>query len=520
MPQQNSHELNTDKNKNRATRWLSVLVIAAFIISLMPVLYLSFTDVATGDDYGYGAATRAAWLGTHSLQAVFTAAADGVRGTYASWQGTWFSVFMFALNPEVFNAHAYWIVPWLVLALQICSVLTFTHHFLVIRCGMDGLTWVSVSCLLLMAEIQCAMSPQSAIFWYVGTTHYMLPFAMALFAVVLGDRFLTMQDGTRGVMIRDYVLLLILQTLLGGASYQAALLVPLTLTVILLMKRAVAGRQKTDVSHAAFRRECALLIPFIAELAGLIISAKAPGNKARGGENFGFSFAKAAETILQCFAEAAQQAVNYLLHYTYAVIAVILIGILVHAAVSAGRRKGTYRHPLFFILLMLCLNASAHAPALYAAVDVSGGVGNTNFYVFLFTLCAVVVYLTGWAEEKRLEIPKPAIAKAALVLVILLMCILGRHSLKATTDYVCYTYISSGQAADYRMQTAQQYELLTQEDVTDPVVPMINDVQGPLQQMPVTTDPAAWSNTVTARFYGKKSVTGMDRAQWNEMYQK
>ena len=211
---------------------------------------------------------------------------------------------------------------------------------------------------------------------------------------------------------------------------------------------------------------------------------------------------------------------NYLLHYTYAVIAVILIGILVHAAVSAGRRKGTYRHPLFFILLMLCLNASAHAPALYAAVDVSGGVGNTNFYVFLFTLCAVVVYLTGWAEEKRLEIPKPAIAKAALVLVILLMCILGRHSLKATTDYVCYTYISSGQAADYRMQTAQQYELLTQEGVTDPVVPMINDVQGPLQQMPVTTDPAAWSNTVTARFYGKNTVTGMDRNEWIRKYEK
>lgn len=507
--------------------YLQLLILVLFVLSLLPILYLSFTDVATGDDYGYGAITRAAWMQTHSIIAVLAAAMDGVKGTYASWQGTWFSVFMFSLNPEVFHPHAYWLVPWLVLTLQIWSVLTFTHHFLVTRCRLDKMTWLSVSALLLMAQIQCTMSPQSAIFWYVGTTHYMLPFAMGLFCIVCGDRFLQEHR------VRDFVILLILQTLLGGASYQAALLVPLTLLLIILLRGFRIGHRKNWMN----KRNWMLLIPFITEMAGLIISAKAPGNQARAGADFGFSVNRVLHTILQCFTEAGQQAMDYLLRYTYAIVVIFLIGILLFHAFNKKRAEkacaqetgvremaeahsgiGTYKHPWLFLLLMICLNASAHAPALYAAVEVSGGVGNTNFFVFLFTLSAAMVYFIGWysTNSKIKKAEKPF--QIAIIALLIFLCIAGRHSIKATTDYVCYTYIRSGQAADYRAQTALQYELLTDEKVADPVVPMINNEQGPLQQMPVTEKADAWSNMVTAQFYGKNSVTGMNRTDWNAQY--
>ena len=281
-----------------------------------------------------------------------------------------------------------------------------------------------------------------------------------------------------------------------------------------------------------------LLVPFATEMAGLIISAKAPGNKARAGADFGFSVNRALHTILQCFAEAGQQTMDYLLHNTYAIIMMILIGILIFHAFNKKKAEkecdketgmgemaevhfgiGTYKHPWLFLLLMICLNASAHAPAIYAAVEVSGGVGNTNFFVFLFTVTAAVVYFAGWYDGtngKKHKAGKPF--GVIWIIVLIFLCIAGRHSIKATTDYVCYTYIRSGQAADYRAQTALQYQLLTDEKVADPVVPMINNEQGPLQQMPVTADPGAWSNRVTAEFYGKESVTGIDRVVWNEKY--
>ena len=518
-----------EARKKSLTRmeYLQLLILVLFVLSLLPILYLSFTDVATGDDYGYGAITRAAWMQSHSITAVLAAAMNGVKGTYTSWQGTWFSVFMFSLNPEVFHPHAYWLVPWMVLTLQIWSVLTFTHHFLVARCRLDKMTWLSVSALLLMAQIQCAMSPQSAIFWYVGTTHYMLPFAMGLFCIVCGDRFLQEHR------VRDFGILLLLQTLLGGASYQAALLVPLTLLLIILLR----GFRTENRKRHSNNRDLLLLLPFITEMAGLIISAKAPGNQARAGAEFGFSAGRALHTILQCFAEAGQQAMDYLLRYTYAIVAIFLIGILLFHAFNKKKAEkvcaketgagdmieaysgiGSYNHPWWFLFLMVCLNASAHAPALYAAVEVSGGVGNTNFFVFLFTLSAAMVYFAGWysMNSKIKKAGKPF--QIVMIALLIFLCIAGRHSIKATTDYVCYTYIRSGQAADYRAQTALQYQLLTDEKVADPVVPMINNEQGPLQQMPVTADPGAWSNRVTAEFYGKESVTGIDRVVWNEKY--
>ncbi len=68
---------------------------------LLPLLYLSFLNRATGDDYGDGILTRAAWTGTHSLMPVIRAACQTVKNFYGSWQGTWFSVFVFSLQPEV-----------------------------------------------------------------------------------------------------------------------------------------------------------------------------------------------------------------------------------------------------------------------------------------------------------------------------------------------------------------------------------------------------------------------------------
>ena len=63
-----------------------------------------------------------------------------------------------------------------------------------------------------------------------------------------------------------------------------------------------------------------------------------------------------------------------------------------------------------------------------------------------------------------------------------------------------------------------QTKLLTEEGLEDVVVPFVNDVQGPLMQMPVTENPQAWTNTVTRDFYGKNSVVAIPREEWQELY--
>ena len=60
---------------DKLCRFLSINKIAVFmgiifLVSLLPVCYLSFVNRASGDDLGYGTYTRVAWMGTHSLIAV------------------------------------------------------------------------------------------------------------------------------------------------------------------------------------------------------------------------------------------------------------------------------------------------------------------------------------------------------------------------------------------------------------------------------------------------------------------
>lgn len=83
-------------------------VIAA---RLLPVLF----NRATGDDYGYGTYTRAAFQATHSLIPLLAAVGKTVKQYYLSWQGTWFSVAVFSLQPEVFHDRAYVVVVFLML---------------------------------------------------------------------------------------------------------------------------------------------------------------------------------------------------------------------------------------------------------------------------------------------------------------------------------------------------------------------------------------------------------------------
>ena len=95
------------------------MIFIVFVLLLIPICYLSFVNRASGDDYGYGIYTRAAWLTSHSLIQVAKAIGATVKQYYYSWQGTWFSIAVFALQPELFSDNAYVIVVFLMLFLWI-----------------------------------------------------------------------------------------------------------------------------------------------------------------------------------------------------------------------------------------------------------------------------------------------------------------------------------------------------------------------------------------------------------------
>ena len=509
---------------NKFSRWLSVKklavgALAAFVMSLLPILYLTFVNRASGDDYGYGKYTRPAWIATHSLIEVAKAVGRTIRQYYYGWQGTWFSVALFTLQPEVFSDKAYVIVTPLMLLLWIGSTIYLSKELMERQLQLEKWGYRLITVLFLLISIQFIPGKKSSLYWFNGCAHYMIPFTMCQFVLAW------LLKWGRTYYKRYLTGILLFMTLLGGSNYQAALLALLA-SVYYGLYHYLKGRD---------RRTFFLLLPIAAESIGLLVSMLAPGNKARGGDDFELSAGKLFDTIGMCFVQGFQDAIEYLIKSPLVLIGMLLVFVLILESMpipeetvgetSKGRKKSTWdfcdRHPGLSCMLLVCLYCAMQAPALYAGGEVSQGVGNTNFQVLLLTLFGIMMIVARKMKEKW-KWKRVWIHTCFVIPGVLLACagiLVCRHEIKNTTDYICYNYIRTGQAADYKEQMDLQTSLLLDSENEDVVLPMINDWQGPLMQMPVTEDASAWTNYVTADFYEKNSVIAIPRTEWMEAYQ-
>ena len=476
---------------------------------ILPILYLTCVNRASGDDYGYGIHTRAAWMESHSLVEVGKAMCRTVKLFYKGWQGTWFSVALFSLQPEVFHDDAYIIVVILMLCLWIGSTFYLFSQILCKNMGFSKWSYLLITVCFLLINIEFIPRPKSAIFWFNGCAHYLIPFAMCQMVSAWLLKYCTeyKKSTLAGIVV--------FMTLLGGSNYQAALL---ALIVAFYVGVATWILQKD-------KRVFMLSIPILLEIGGLLVSFLAPGNKNRGGEEFGFSVPMALKTIGKSFIYGIKDIGVYVKERPLIFVGLLFLFIVFTAAFYAREVDFSFKHPILLSLMLYCLYSAMQAPAIYVDVEVSGGVPNTNYQVFMLTASGILLIIAQKVTKKiksaRTEKVNTNILRIIIlsgITICILLTFLGRSSVKKSTSYVSLDYIMSGQAADYREQMDLQTRLMEDENTDDVVVPGINDVQGPLMHMPVTEDKDAWTNTVTADFYGKNSVVSMERPTWMEIY--
>lgn len=489
------------KEKTKAA--LSILL---FGLSIIPVLYLARYVHATGDDYGYGMLTHAAWLDTHSLWEVLRASFHTISKYYGGWQGTWFSIFLFSIQPEVFSPKAYWIVPFLMLFFTVVGTTLPLYYFLVKKLGFSKSSFIIIDCAILFIMIQFFPSTKSGIFWYNGAAHYIIPYSLAMLSIYFFIRYIDSYGR------KFFIGSILCMTLLGGGSYLAALLAPIVLILLLIRY----GKKR----HGSF----CLLFPLGLELIGLAISFMAPGNKVRGGEDFGFSLFKAFSTIGESFYQGFFNIGIYLKEKPMIFIVFLFIALVIWNAFIKINKNYNFKWPFAFCILMFSIYCAMFAPGIYAGTELSGGVPNMIFQVFVLTTVAGMVYLLGWFSQKMKskhivyndKMNEKWVSGVIITLFIagsVLILLFGRSTLKATAFYKCVIYIASGQAADYGKQMDERLNILLDDTVKDVKLPAMNQDQGPLMHMEVTKDVNGWTNQVVKDFYRKNSVIEIDRVQ-------
>ena len=235
--------------------------------------------------------------------------------------------------------------------------------------------------------------------------------------------------------------------------------------------------------------------------------------------------------------------------------------------VRDGKGRIRIEQPILAVLLGFGITCIVRAPEIYAASEVSGGVPDTYWFVTLTALAAVLSYACAWGRNaaasmrvEAAEVPsaaergksiagdaasgtEPEAAAAiniapedddragaslgsdvsstaseetlqrkvcwspvVLLAAGLLCLLLSRYMIGATVDYTIYNFVSGGAYEDYQIQMSEWLEILNDPEITDAVLPAMNDEQGPFMLMVPTDNPDDVTSADYRNYYGKNSV--------------
>ena len=490
---------------------LSIIAAGMLVLTLLPVIYLSFFNYATGDDLGYGASLHRVLMKDGSIADMVSAVVRNVKNSYFSFQGTWSSIALFSVEPSVWGERFYTVTTWIALSCLIICQGILVYELLVRYAGLNKDSFMFLFSLMLVIQTQYMPYHRSGLFWYTGMAHYVIPYGICMLGLFWMLRFLS--GGRKSYL----ALCFFAMTYLGGAGYPEIVLAAMgflsafaAALISRFDKKKGASGWQNPLSRAAW-----LLIPLAALAAGFVISAKAPGNRIRGGADFGFDAERIVLTIKDALGAGVKDAVLYFMTARPLIIFVILTAVCAWETVSVREKRYYQRHPLVILAALYLIFSAIHAPELYVGDEIEAGIsgGVYNSYFFVFTVCVLIgtVCIVGWLKNvlhvrdaggafaRSVRIPCLFAALAACIL-------LYPHLIGGTTDYTAVEYIRSGQLADFRRQMKERLVILEDPDIQDAVLEPMNDWQGPLMHFPVGDDPGAFTNDATARFYGKRSV--------------
>ena len=469
-----------------------------FLVSLIPLLRLSFCSHPAGDDYAYGLQAHLAWESTHSLFQTVKAALDTVAGYYTTWQGTYASIFLMALQPAVFSQRLYFLTTFVMLGMLIAGTVflirvLFTRYLYLPR---------SIRLMLDIAVLTlCIQTPEegkSAFFWYNGALHYVFMHSCMLFLIAFLLLFLKLERRAGKILCISAAC--VLSVLTGGANYVTALITPVLILMLLFF--CLLARQK----KALF-----FLLPLAVTLTGLFFNVTAPGNEVRMAAQT--ASLGAAEAIYYSFVYAVKGIGEWTSLY------LLFFSLLLFTFLFRAFLDTDFDFPLpgCAAALSFCVTAATYTPSLYSMghVYIFGRTLNIMRMLFYLLFLLNLAYTAGWLAALCRKNGK---AGAALDFLHRLRIQLRRSFTAGMTAFFVGLLIFSdkdditslsaadsllkGYAQSYHEESLHRISLLTMEGVDEVWVPNFSVCPVLLDPQELSTDPEDYRNQAVARWYG------------------
>lgn len=481
----------------------SVILLILMIVSLGILMYVGKYNHPTGDDYYYGAVTGKVYQETGSLAETVKAAADGVAYQYYNWQGTYSAMFLMYLPPNIFGENAYKLVTAVILLLCAGGTFYLLKPLLCDILGMNrgGMTICAAS--LVMLCIQTVQFAGESYFWYNGSMYYTGYFALTLFLLGMVCRYII---NSKKIYLPALALL---GVFLAGGNYVSLL------PCILIMCTVFAGLL---IRHS--KKAIPVGVVTALMIAGLLVSAAAPGNLMREEQIWEMSAFKAVlKSIRQGFVYTGAWGGIW-----WIITAILITPCLLNAyqrldskRLDSERLKSLYgfRYPVIVTAYLFGIFCSMSCPTFYA-MNSTGPARAVAivYYGFMFFSLGAYAYVLGalykrFGSKVRSSLRtwglKPWCVGAIAVIMLMAVQIFS-GSIQECTAAEAIRILADGEGIQYEKEYRERLAILEDDTITDVVFEPYTVQPKMLYVGDFTDDIYNENNVQIAQYFGKNSV--------------
>lgn len=485
---------------------ISILFILLFVLSLLPIIFISFFNHPCADDFAYGAQTHMQFLNAKSLFGLVNAASQVSQHFYNSWQGTYSAAFIMSLQPSIFGENFYPITTFIMLFMLIAPTFFLLHTIIVKVYKLDWKYIVIIGVPILFFSTQYLPSLVQGFFWYNGSVYYTFYYGIMVYLLAMCVRiykqgFLN-SSKTKVLFSIKFLLCALACFIIGGGNYVTALLTPILVSIIVIL---------CFITRKPLILKSTFIVLLIILLAGLAISAIAPGNAVR---QAAFTNQQGVfKTILFSFREALR---NIISSFDLRIICTLVLLTPAFYIISKKTRH-TFRYPLLVFILSLCLFSAQYAPTMFAMGGIGGGrLQNIIYYSLIWLFFFNYFYLIGWLgvllRKHSIYIEKTPIRRwaGAAIFLVFMFLIANYFTAKSSSAYICTKDILNGSAKQYSNEINERYAVLHNKDIKQVELKPLTVKPEALFFDDITTDKSDWRNYLMASYYQKESVVLID----------
>ena len=430
----------SEKSVRSILLFLSIASVVVLLISLIPILWVSFYEHPLWDDYGYSALVRQAILDGGGFLDVLKAAAQQVKESYVTWQGTFSAIFLFSLQPGVFSENLYFLTTFILVISLLFSTYFFVDTFVVVWMKSQRCYGIIVSSLILFCSIQFMPDAFQGFYWYNGAIYYTFFYSVSLifYALLIRMFFAKSKKGKIALCVVSSLIAIFI----GGGNYATCLFVFVVMALLLL---AMFYNKSSD--------KWLYVVIFGVFLVAFAVSVLAPGNSLRSETEEGMN---PVEAVFYAIIHAA----TYIGKWTDLQQVVIFIFLSPIIYRLAEKAKLSFKQPFLVIAVAFLCFASQLTPSLYA----SSGVGNGRlvdiyYYSYYFLILFSLFYLYGWiGKQKALNVDCKRIATpingicCLVVLVFLFGVGCAQYGYSDVTSVKTAVLVMDGSASEYEAE--------------------------------------------------------------------